>query len=97
MPKYTSIDQLPVELNIRDLGGIPAKGSGKKANPILEGVEYFNKCAGFQNIREDLNSPGELASLVLDEDQKGNLIDVLVSSYTASLAFSNEPFRKRRT
>ena len=135
MPIYTSIDQLPVELNIRDLGGIPAKdgrhikkgmlfrssalalfneeelapvrvlglktildfrsakGSGKKANPILEGAEYFNKCAGFQNIREDLNSPGELASLVFDEDQKGTLIDVLVSSYTASLAFSNESFR----
>ena len=135
MPIYTSIDQLPMELNIRDLGGIPtkdgrhikkgmlfrssalaffneeelapvralglktildfrsAKGSGKTVNPLLVGAEYFNKCAGFQNIMEDLNSPGELASLVFDEDQKGNLIDVLVSSYTASLAFSNESFQ----
>ncbi|MEE3378365.1 MAG: tyrosine-protein phosphatase, partial [Lachnospiraceae bacterium] len=47
----------------------------------------------FQNFPDDLNSPKELASLIFDEDQKGNLTDVLVSSYTASLAFSNESYR----
>ncbi len=135
MLKYTSIEQLPMELNIRDLGGLPTKdgrhikkgllfrssalaffdkeelapvqalglktildfrsedGARKRANPVLEGAEYFNRCAAFQNFREDLNSPWELASLLFDEDQRGNLIDVLVSSYAASLAFSNESFR----
>jgi len=135
MPKYTSIEQLPTELNIRDLGGLPTKdgrhikkgllfrssalaffdkeelapvqalglktildfrsesGVRKRPNPVLEGAEYFNRCAAFQNFWEDLNSPWELASLLFDEDQRGNLIDVLVSSYAASLAFSNESFR----
>ena len=35
----------------------------------------------------------DLASLIFDENQKGNTIDVLVSSYAASLAFSNESYR----
>ena len=135
MSKYKKIDDLPIELNIRDLGGLRAKdgrhvkcgllfrsaalaffdeeelapvralgiktildfrspkGVKKKPNPVLEGAEYYNKCAAFRNLLEDLNSPRELASLVFDEDQRGNVADVLVSSYTASLAFSNESYR----
>ena len=126
MPDYKTIDQLPVELNIRDLGGLAAKdgrhvksgllfrssalaffdeeelepvrnlgirtildfralkGIQKDPDPQLEGAVYYNKCAAFQNFLDDLNSPGELASLIFDEDQAGNAIDVLVSSYTAS-------------
>ena len=135
MPDYKTIDQLPVELNIRDLGGLAAKdgrhvksgllfrssalaffdeeelepvrnlgirtildfralkGIQKDPDPQLEGAVYYNKCAAFQNFLDDLNSPGELASLIFDEDQAGNAIDVLVSSYTASLAFSNESYK----
>ena len=59
----------------------------------MTGADYFNKCAAFQNILDDLNSPADLASLIFDEDQKGNAVDVLVSSYSASLAFSNESFQ----
>ena len=133
--RYKKIDELPIELNMRDLGGLRAKdgrhvkegllfrsaalaffdeeelepvkalgirtildfrspkGVKKKPNPVLEGAEYFNKCAAFRNLLEDLNSPGELASLIFDEDQRGNAADVLISSYTASLAFSNESFQ----
>ena len=133
--RYEKIDELPMELNIRDLGGLRAKdgrhvkcgllfrssalaffdeeelapvralgirtildfrspkGVKKKPNPVLEGAEYFNKCAAFSNLLDDLNSPLQLASLIFDEDQKGNAADVLVSSYTASLAFSNESYR----
>ena len=69
------------------------KGSRKRPDPLLEGAEYYNKCAAFQKFTDDLNSPGELASLIFDEDQKGNIADVLVSSYTASLAFSNESYQ----
>lgn len=69
------------------------KGVRKSPDPVIEGAEYFNKCAAFQNFPDDLNSPKELMSLIFDEDQKGNLTDVLVSSYTASLAFSNESYR----
>lgn len=135
MPKYRSIEQLPPELNIRDLGGTPLKdgryvrkgliirssapaffteeemeplralhlktildfrsksGSQKNPDPMVTGAAYYNKCAAFQNILDDLNSPADLGSLIFDEDQKGNAIDVLVSSYSASLAFSNESFR----
>ena len=135
MPKYRSIEQLPPELNIRDLGGIPLKdgryvkkgllirssapaffteeemepvralhlktiidfrseiGSKTKPDPQVTGADYFNKCAAFQNILDDLNSPADLGSLIFDEDQKGNAVDVLVSSYSASLAFSNKSFR----
>ena len=135
MPDYKTIDQLPLELNIRDLGGLETKdgrhvkrgmlfrssalaffdeeelkpvrnlgirtildfralkGIQKDPDPKLEGAEYYNKCAAFQNFLDDLNSPGELASLIFDEDQTGNAIDVLVSSYTASLAFSNESYK----
>ena len=42
---------------------------------------------------DDLNSPSELFSQLFDADQKGNLTDVLVSTYTASLAFSNEAYK----
>ena len=98
MAKYNSIEQLPPELNIRDLGGIPLKdgryvrkgliirssapaffteeemepvralhlktildfrsesGSRKKPDPPVTGADYFNKCAAFQNILDDLNS-----------------------------------------
>ena len=111
MPDYKTIDQLPVELNIRDLGGLAAKdgrhvksgllfrssalaffdeeelepvrnlgirtildfralkGIQKDPDPQLEGAVYYNKCAAFQNFLDDLNSPGELASLIFDEDQ----------------------------
>ncbi len=135
MPEFTTIEQLPPELNIRDLGGFPTKdgrcvkkgllirsaglslfkeeeltpvralglktildlrsekGAAKSPDPHIEGAEYFNRCAAFQNFLDDLNSPKELMSLIFDEDQKGNLIDVLVSSYSASLAFSNEAYR----
>ena len=135
MPEYTTIDQLPAELNIRDLGGLATtdgryirrglifrsaalasfdenelvpvrklglktildfraeKKASKMPDPMIEGADYYNKCAAFQNILDDLNSPWELASLIFDEDQKGNAIDVLVSSYMASLAFSNESYR----
>ena len=135
MSKYNSIDQLPIKLNIRDLGGLPARdgrhvkkgllfrssalyffneeelepvralglkvildfraesGVRKRPNPPIDGAAYYNKCAAFQNILEDLNSPLDLASLIFDENQKGNTIDVLVSSYAASLAFSNESYR----
>ena len=135
MPAYTTIDQLPIELNIRDLGGLETadgrhvkkgllfrssalaffseeelgavralglktvldfraeKGVQMKPNPQLEGVKYYNKCAAFQDILKDLNSPMELGSLIFDEDQKGNLIEMLVSSYTASLAFSNDAYK----
>ena len=135
MTNYESIEQLPIRLNIRDLGGLQAadgrhvkkgllyrssalyffdekelepvqalglrmildfraeSGARKRPDPSLDGVEYYNKCAGFQNMIEDLNSPAGLASLLFDEDQKGNTIEVLVSSYMASLAFSNESYR----
>lgn len=135
MSEYKTIRQLPAELNIRDLGGLPTKdgrhikkglifrssalaffsddelvpvralrlrtildfraksGVQKNPDPLVDGAEYFNKCAAFENFMDDLNSPGELASLIFDEDQKGNAIDVLVSSYSASLAFSNESYR----
>ena len=134
MPVYPTIRQLPIGLNIRDLGGLetrdgrhvkrgllyrsaatyffseeemePVKALGLKTildfrtpegaaarpDPVLEGVEYYNKCAAFGNFLDDLNSPAELMSLLFDEDQKGNLADVLVSSYSASLAFSNEAY-----
>ena len=101
MPDYKTIDQLPSELNIRDLGGLAAKdgrhvksgvlfrssalaffdeeelkpvinlgirtildfralkGVQKDPDPKLEGAEYYNKCAAFQNFLDDLNSPGE--------------------------------------
>ena len=68
-------------------------GASKRPDPLLEGAAYYNRCAAFQNFLDDLNSPAELASLVFDGDQKGNPADVLVSSYSASLAFSNEAFR----
>ena len=68
-------------------------GSSKRPDPPIEGAVYYNRCAAFQNILDDLNSPAELASLIFDEDQKGNPADVLISSYSASLAFSNEAFR----
>ncbi len=135
MPVYKTIDELPIELNIRDLGGLEARdgrhvrsgllfrsaspyffneeqlepvkalrlktildfrtesGADKRPDPALEGVEYFNKCAAFGNPLDDLNSPSELFSLLFDADQKGNLTDVLVSTYTASLAFSNEAYK----
>ena len=135
MTKYESIEQLPIRLNIRDLGGLQAadgrhvkkgllyrssalyffdekelepvqalglrmildfraeSGARKRPDPSLDGVEYYNKCAGFQNMIEDLNSPAGLASLLFDEDQKGNTIEVLVSSYMASLAFTNDSYR----
>ena len=135
MPTYETIDQLPRELNIRDLGGLPTqdgrkvkrrllfrssalaffdeeemapvkalglrtildlraeKGVEKRPDPAVEGAAYYNKCAAFQNILEDLNSPGELLGLIFDEEQRGNPIDVLVASYTASLAFTNEAFQ----
>ena len=128
MSKYTSIDQLPPKLNIRDLGGLKAKdgrrvkkgllfrssalfffseeelepirtlglktildfraASGVQArpDPPLDGADYYNKCAAFENFLEDLNSPADLAS-------KGNAIEVLVSSYAASLAFSNKSYQ----
>ena len=135
MSEYETIRQLPAELNIRDLGGLPTKdnrhirkgllfrssalaffsdeelkpvralnlktildfraksGVQKNPDPLIEGAVYYNKCAAFQNIIDDLNSPQELAGLIFDEDQKGNTIDVLVSSYSASLAFSNKSFQ----
>lgn len=135
MPVFTTIQQLPVELNIRDLGGLEARdgrhvrrgllfrsaspyffneeelapvkalglktildfrtesGAKKRPNPVIEGAAYYNKCAAFGNPLDDLNSPGELFSLLFDDDQKGNLTDVLVSSYTASLAFTNEAYQ----
>lgn len=135
MPEMKTIEMLPPERNIRDLGGFKTKdgryvrkgllirssalaffdeeelkpvrrlglksildfrsekGAKKNPNPPLEGAEYFNKCAAFQHFPDDLNSPKELASLIFDEDQAGNITDVLVSSYTASLAFSNEAYR----
>ena len=135
MSNYKSIEQLPIKLNIRDLGGLQAgdgryvrkgllyrssalyffdkkelepvqalgirmvldfraeSGARKRPDPPLAGAAYYNKCAGFQNMIEDLNSPADLASLIFDEDQKGNTIDVLVSSYMASLAFSNESYQ----
>ena len=135
MSNYKSIEQLPIKLNIRDLGGLQAgdgryvrkgllyrssalyffdkeelepvqalgirmildfraeSGARKRPDPPLAGAVYYNKCAGFQNMIEDLNSPADLASLIFDEDQKGNTIDVLVSSYMASLAFSNESYQ----
>ena len=135
MPEYKTIDQLPLELNIRDLGGLETKdgrhvkrgmlfrssalaffdeeelkpvrnlgirtildfralkGIQKDPDPELEGAAYYNKCAAFQNFLDDLNSPGELASLIFDEEQSGNAVEVLVSSYTASLAFSNESYK----
>lgn len=135
MAKYSSIDQLPSKLNIRDLGGLPAKdgrrvkkgllfrssalsffdkdelepvrklglktildlraasGVEKSPDPVIEGATYYNYCAAFENILDDLNSPLDLASLLFDEDQQGNVIEVLVSSYTASLAFSNDAYR----
>lgn len=135
MAHYITISQLPARLNIRDLGGLPAKdgrhvrkgllfrssalaffteeellpvrklglktildlrsesGASRRPDPALEGAVYYNKCAAFQNFLDDLNSPAELASLIFDEDQKGNPADVLISSYSASLAFSNESFR----
>ena len=135
MPKYSSIDQLPARLNLRDLGGFPTKdgrhvkkgllyrssalyffdeeelepvralglktildfraesGAKERPDPSLDGAAYYNKCAAFQNILEDLNSPAELASLLFDRDQKGNTVEVLVSSYAASLAFSNDSYR----
>ena len=68
-------------------------GSSSRPDPPIEGAVYYNRCAAFQNILDDLNSPAELASLIFDEDQKGNPADVLISSYSASLAFSNEAFR----
>ena len=135
MPEYTTIDQLPAELNIRDLGGLATtdgryirrglifrsaalasfdenelvpvrklglktildfraeKKASKMPDPMIEGADYYNKCAAFQNILDDLNSPWELASLIFDEDQKGNPASVLISSYSASLAFSNESYK----
>lgn len=135
MAKYSSIEQLPQKLNIRDLGGLPAKdgrhvrkrllfrssalyffdeeelmpvralglktildfraGAGvrKRPDPPLEGAAYYNKCAAFEDFMADLNSPMDLAGLIFDKDQKGNAIDVLVSSYSASLAFTNESFQ----
>ena len=135
MSEYKTIRQLPAELNIRDLGGLPTKdgrhvrkglifrssalaffsdaelvpvralnlktildlraksGVEKNPDPLIDGAEYYNKCAAFQNLMDDLNSPQDLASLIFDKDQKGNAIDVLVSSYSASLAFSNESFQ----
>ena len=68
-------------------------GVQKSPDPIIEGAEYYHHCAAFENILDDLNSPEDLASLIFDKDQRGNAIDVLVSSYTASLAFSNESFQ----
>ena len=68
-------------------------GVEKNPDPLIDGAEYYNKCAAFQNLMDDLNSPQDLASLIFDKDQKGNAIDVLVSSYSASLAFSNESFQ----
>ena len=135
MSEYKTIDQLPKELNIRDLGGLPtkdgrhvkkgliirssalaffdkhelapvrdlglktildfraAKGVKRNPDPVLPGADYYNRCAAFQNYLEDLNSPAALASLIFDADQRGNLIDVLVSSYSASLAFSNDSYQ----
>ena len=135
MPEYTTIDQLPAELNIRDLGGlattdgryirrglifrsaalahfnenelVPVRNIGlktildfrsekkalEKPDPMIEGADYYNRCAAFQNILDDLNSPWELASLIFDKDQKGDPAAVLISSYSASLAFSNESFK----
>lgn len=135
MSEYQTINQLPIDLNIRDLGGFPTKdgrhvkrgllfrssalaffsdeelepvralglktildfraeiGVEKRPDPVIEGAEYYHKCAAFENILDDLNSPQDLASLIFDEDQKGNAIDVLVSSYSASLAFSNKSYQ----
>lgn len=135
MPEYTTIDQLPAELNIRDLGGlattdgryirrglifrsaalalfdenelVPVRNIGlktildfrsekkalEKPDPMIEGADYYNRCAAFQNILDDLNSPWELASLIFDKDQKGDPASVLISSYSASLAFSNESYK----
>ena len=135
MSKYSSIDQLPPKLNIRDLGGLKAKdgrhikkgllyrssalyffdedelepvrnlglkvildfraaaGVQERPDPPMDGAAYFNKCAAFENFLEDLNSPADLASLIFDENQKGNAIEVLVSSYAASLAFSNKSYQ----
>lgn len=134
MAEYKTIKQLPIKLNIRDLGGFPTKdgryvkkgllfrssalaffdeeelspvralglkaildfraesGVQKNPDPIIEGAEYYHHCAAFENILDDLNSPKDLASLIFDKDQKGNAIDVLVSSYSASLAFSNKSY-----
>ena len=135
MSKYSSIDQLPPKLNIRDLGGLKAKdgrhikkgllyrssalyffdedelepvrnlglkvildfraaaGVQERPDPPVDGASYYNKCAAFENFLEDLNSPADLASLIFDENQKGNAIEVLVSSYAASLAFSNKSYQ----
>lgn len=135
LTEYKSIDQLPPELNIRDLGGLATsdgrhirrglifrsaalasfnekelvpvrklglktildfrseKKASEKPDPLIEGADYYNKCAAFQNILDDLNSPWELASLIFDKDQKGNPASVLISSYSASLAFSNESYK----
>ena len=68
-------------------------GTTKRPDPVLEGARYYNKCAAFGNPLDDLNPPAELLSLLFDEDQKGDLMDVLVSSYSASLASSNEAYR----
>ena len=67
-------------------------GVQKSPDPIIEGAEYYHHCAAFENILDDLNSPEDLASLIFDKDQRGNAIDVLVSSYSASLAFSNKSY-----
>ena len=135
MPDYKTIDQLPLELNIRDLGGLETKdgrhvkrgmlfrssalaffdeeelepvrslglktildfraasGVQERPDPPVDGAAYYNKCAAFENFLEDLNSPADLASLIFDENQKGNAIEVLVSSYAASLAFSNKSYQ----
>ena len=45
MPIYTSIDQLPMELNIRDLGGIPTKDG----RHIKKGMLFRSSALAFSN------------------------------------------------
>ncbi len=79
------------ELGIRTILDLRStKGAKLRPDPVPDGVEYLNVPAAFENLLDDLNSPASVADLLFDEDQKGNLFDRLVSTYTASLAFSNE-------
>lgn len=63
-------------------------------DPKIEGAQYVHSCAAFNNIGEDLNySPKEFFSMLVDEDQKGNMISSVVSSVLSSLVYSNEAYK----
>ena len=71
-----------------------AKACSELPDPEFEGCEQIQTCAAFENIRDDLNdSPREFFNMLVDEDQHGNMISALASSFHAALVYTNEAYK----